>query len=68
MTFISIIKEQRGYSQAELAEKLGLSLNMVGYMERGVKFASPETLCTLADTLDTKLSSFLMMVQILRKI
>lgn len=35
-------------TQQKLADKVGLSLNMIGYIERGVKGVSTDTLGTIA--------------------
>ncbi|MDR1114063.1 MAG: helix-turn-helix domain-containing protein, partial [Candidatus Margulisbacteria bacterium] len=37
------------WSQAELAEEAGISLNFLGDVERGKKWASPVTLVKIAD-------------------
>jgi transcriptional regulator with XRE-family HTH domain len=44
-------RKKRGHTQQRLADLTHLSLNMIGYVERGIKFGSPETIETLAKVL-----------------
>jgi transcriptional regulator with XRE-family HTH domain len=49
-------REALGLSQAELAEKVGISANYVGVLERGVKLPTLDTLVALAKALDMPVS------------
>lgn len=46
------IRQERGLSQPQLAEKLGVSINAVSQYERGVTVPGVYTLAELADVLD----------------
>ncbi len=48
---IRIMRESRGLSQSELAEKIGLQKQNVSAYERGVKVPTVEKLVAIADTL-----------------
>ncbi len=48
---IKLIRENRGLSQSELAEKIGLQKQNVSAYERGVKVPNIEKLTAIADTL-----------------
>lgn len=48
---IRIMREIRGLSQSELAEKIGLQKQNVSAYERGVKVPTVEKLVAIADTL-----------------
>jgi transcriptional regulator with XRE-family HTH domain len=45
------IRKKYHLTQAQLAEKVSLSVNMIGYIERGDRFPSPETFEKLAKVL-----------------
>ncbi len=45
------IRENRGLSQSELAEKIGLQKQNVSAFERGIKVPTVEKLVAIADTL-----------------
>lgn len=45
-------REARGYTQAKLAEKIGVSPNYFGVLERGLKLPTLDTLIQLARALD----------------
>ncbi|MCL2599821.1 MAG: helix-turn-helix domain-containing protein [Treponema sp.] len=47
-------RTRRNWSQAELAEYAGISINFVGDIERGNKWPHPDTLARLADALEVK--------------
>ena len=49
---IRTIRRQRGLTQEELAEQVGISASFLGHLERGTRVASLETLVTLCNTLD----------------
>lgn len=53
------IRKEKGMSQEELAFKAGLNRAYVGYIERGEKKPSVDTLSKLAIALKIKLSEFL---------
>lgn len=48
---IRIMRERRGLSQSELADKIGLQKQNVSAYERGIKVPSVEKLVAIADTL-----------------
>lgn len=48
---IKTARENRGLSQSELAEKIGLQKQNVSAFERGVKIPSIDKLVAIADTL-----------------
>ncbi len=52
---IRFFREQDGLTQAELAEKAGLSDNFIGLIERGVKHPTLETLNKIAEALEVRL-------------
>jgi transcriptional regulator with XRE-family HTH domain len=45
------LRKKLRWTQADLAERVSLSVNMIGYIERGERFPSPETFVKLADVL-----------------
>ena len=45
-------REARGYTQATLAEKIGVSPNYFGVLERGLKLPTLDTLVLLAKVLE----------------
>ena len=49
-------RNQLGYTQQELAEKLGISLNFMGKIEVAFSKPSLDTLIKIADELDTNVS------------
>ena len=53
------IRKERNISQEELAFKAGLNRAYVGYIERGERKPSVDTLAKLARALKVKLSEFL---------
>lgn len=55
---IRLIRKREELTQAELAEKVGLSNNYVGLIERGKGHPTLETLGQVADALGVKLSDF----------
>src|SRR5689334_5922412 len=52
-------REALGLSQAELAEKIGISTNYVGVLERGLKLPALDTLVLLAKGLEVSVSELL---------
>ncbi len=46
------LRKKRGYTQARLAEKVGVSDNFIGYVERGAQTPSLDTLSRIAGALD----------------
>lgn len=52
------IRTKRGFTQESLAEKVGLSTNFVGSIERGEVNASFQTLEAIAKALDSDLRQF----------
>ena len=58
----ALIKQARlekGYTQEELADKIGVSTSFIGHIERGSRKLSVETLYALCKALDTS-ADFLM--------
>ena len=55
---IRFFREQDGLTQAELAEKTGLSDNFIGLIERGIKHPTLETLNRIAEALEVHLGEF----------
>ncbi|MDR0302892.1 MAG: helix-turn-helix domain-containing protein [Treponema sp.] len=51
---IRFYRKQQGLSQAELAEKAGISIAFLSKIERGIKFPTSETLSGLANGLDVE--------------
>lgn len=51
--FLKVWREFRGFTQAELAEKVGTNANMIGYLETGERGLSLKWLRRLAPALDT---------------
>lgn len=45
-------REARGYTQSEIAEKVGVSTNYFGVLERGLKLPTLDTLILIADALE----------------
>ena len=50
---IKDIRMEKGMTQEELAEKIGVSASFLGHIERGTRIASLETLVKLCQALDT---------------
>ena len=48
---IKAFRKLKGYTQVELAKKLGISLNVLGAVERGTKKVSEELINQIAETL-----------------
>jgi len=55
---IKELRQLKGYTQAELAELTDLSTNYVGYIERGERTVSLQTLEQLAHTLGVEVGTF----------
>ncbi len=51
-------RELKGYTQQELAEKLGLTPKSISFIERGINYPSQENLFRLAVLLDLSLDEF----------
>jgi len=49
---IKFFRSLKGLSQADLAEKAGISVTFLSNIERGNNFPLPRTLCSLANTLE----------------
>jgi transcriptional regulator with XRE-family HTH domain len=54
---LRLLREQRGYSQRQLAEALGVEASMVGNWERGKRLPPTERLLQLADLYDLDLGA-----------
>ncbi|MBD8069384.1 helix-turn-helix domain-containing protein [Bacillus sp. PS06] len=61
------LRKKKAWSQARLAEEIGVSENFIGYLERAEKSGTLETLEKLAIALDTSLSELLFMSEKLGK-
>ena len=55
---IRFFREQDELTQAQLAEKTGLSDNFIGLIERGIKHPTLETLDKIAKALEVQLGEF----------
>jgi transcriptional regulator with XRE-family HTH domain len=51
---IKFLRFRRGFSQADLAEKAGMSITFLSTVERGIKFPQPDILSKLAKALDVE--------------
>ncbi|MGP1523314.1 MAG: helix-turn-helix domain-containing protein [Treponema sp.] len=54
---LKILRREKGFSQAQLAEKADISVPFLSSIERGAKWPYPETLAKLADALDYNYTS-----------
>ncbi len=54
---IKIAREQKKLTQAELSEKIGISQNFLGDIERGLKLPSLNTLISISNILKISLDS-----------
>jgi transcriptional regulator with XRE-family HTH domain len=52
-TNVRFHRDLLGMTQAETAQRADMTLNYLGYIERGLKWPSPEKLQGLAETLQT---------------
>jgi len=62
---IKLYRRRNNWTQAELAEKLEISINFLSDVETGKKWASPITLVKLADVFNIKVYELLKPVDIL---
>lgn len=53
------LRKQQKFTQAELAEQVGISTSFMGHIERGTRIASVETLVSLSDTLNVSLDAII---------
>ena len=53
------LRLERGLTQENLAEKAELHVNSVSLIERGLNPPALDTICSLADSLDVKVSDLL---------
>lgn len=56
---IAAFRNQRGLSQQQLAEKLGISQQLIGYWERRSTVLRPEQLIALAEVLNVSVNDLL---------
>lgn len=54
---LKILRREKGFSQAQLAEKADISVPFLSSIERGAKWPYPETLAKLADALDADIGA-----------
>ncbi|WP_010279301.1 helix-turn-helix domain-containing protein [Paenibacillus senegalensis] len=52
---IRAFRKLKGYTQVELAESLGVSVSIIGSIERGTRYADSRTLQNIADVLGIEL-------------
>ena len=57
--FIQKNRKAKGYTQQELAEKLGITLKSVSYFECGLTYPSQENIFKLAEILDMSLDEYI---------
>ncbi|GHV32218.1 hypothetical protein AGMMS4952_22210 [Spirochaetia bacterium] len=55
---IKLFRFHRAFSQADLAEKAGISITFLSDLERGNKWPYPDTLTSLAKALDIEVFEF----------
>lgn len=62
---IAYYRKKRGYTQAQLAERVGVSTNYLGLIERGNngKSYSMETLLSIAEALDVTIADLVREMQ-----
>ena len=62
---IAYYRKKRGYTQAQLAERVGVSTNYLGLIERGNngKSYSMETLLSIAEALDVAVADLVRRMQ-----
>lgn len=62
---IAYYRKKRGYTQAQLAERIGVSTNYLGLIERGNngKSYSMETLLSIAEALDVTIADLVREMQ-----
>lgn len=56
--FVQKHRKAMGYTQQELAEKMGITLKSVSYIECGLTYPSQENIFKLAEILDMSLDEF----------
>lgn len=54
----------RGLTQEQLAEKAGLHINSVSLVERGLTPAALDTICAIADALETQLNEIFRSIEL----
>ena len=62
---IKLCRERYKWTQAELAEKINISINFLSDIETGKKWASPTTLVKLADIFNLRVYELLMPIDII---
>jgi transcriptional regulator with XRE-family HTH domain len=53
---IKILRARRGLSQADLAEKAGMSVTFLSTIERGVRFLQPDMMAKIANALGVEVN------------
>ncbi|MDR1616994.1 MAG: helix-turn-helix domain-containing protein, partial [Syntrophomonadaceae bacterium] len=53
---IKILRAKRGLSQADLAEKVDISINFISNIERGIKYPQPDILSRIASVLGVEVN------------
>lgn len=57
-TRLKELRVEKDFTQAKLAEKIGLSTNFIGMVERGLRNTTVDKLFLLSDALDIPLAKF----------
>jgi len=52
---IKFLRFRKEYSQADLAEKAGISITFLSNIERGLKFPKPDIMAKIAKSLDVEI-------------
>jgi transcriptional regulator with XRE-family HTH domain len=53
---IKILRARRGLSQADLAEKAGMSITFLSTIERGIRFLQPDMMAKIANALGVEVN------------
>jgi transcriptional regulator with XRE-family HTH domain len=56
---IQKLRKEKGLTQEQLAEKLGITLTYMGYFEIGHRVPNLRMLCKIADILDVKVKELI---------
>jgi len=53
-------RKKQGFTQANLAEQVGVSVSFIGHLERGTRIPSIETIAAIAGVLDLSLDHIIL--------